>query len=133
MSVTEDRTLTSGGETFDSLSPATNEVVATLPVHGEAEVRAAVQRARKASQWWNGIGFEERAKRLRAYTGVLTRRRDELLDLISQENGKPRVDALIEHTLALEHLTWAAKNARRVMKPRKVSGSMMLANVQPIL
>jgi acyl-CoA reductase-like NAD-dependent aldehyde dehydrogenase len=133
MSVTEDRTRTSGGETFDSLSPATGDVVATLPVHDEGEVRAAVQRARKASQWWGTLTFAEREQRLRAFTGVLTRRRDELLDLISRENGKPRVDALIEHTLALEHITWAAKNARRVMKPRKVAGSMMLANVQPIL
>src|SRR3954467_11385686 len=133
MSVTTDRTQTEGGETFDSLAPATGDVVATLPVHGEAEVRAAVQRARKASQWWSTLGFDERRKRLRAYAGVLARRRDELLDLISRENGKPRVDALIEHTLVLEHLTWAGKNARRVMKPRKVAGSVMLANVQPIL
>ena len=133
MSVTADRTQATDGETFDSLAPATGDVVATLPVHGEAEVRAAVQRARKASQWWGGLDADERKRRMMAYAGVLARRRDELLALISQENGKPRVDALIEHTLVLEHIAWAAKNARRVMKPRKVSGSMMLANVQPIL
>src|SRR3954447_7535179 len=133
MSVTTDRTQTEGGETFDSLAPATGDVVATLPVHGEAEVREAVQRARKASQWWGSLSYDERAQRLRAYAGVLARRRDELLDLISRENGKPRVDALIEHTLVLEHIDWAAKNARRVMKPRKVAGSLMLSNVKPIL
>src|SRR3954467_15461784 len=133
MSVTTDRTQTEGGETFDSLAPATGDVVATLPVHGEAEVREAVQRARKASQWWSTLSFDERGSRLRAYAGVLARRRDELLDLISRENGKPRVDALIEHTLVLEHLGWAAKNAKRVMKPRKVSGSLLLSNIKPIL
>src|SRR4051812_34264991 len=133
MSVTTDRPQTEGGETFDSLAPATGDVVATLPVHGEAEVRAAVQRARKASQWWSTLSFDERGHRLRAYAGVLARRRDELLDLISRENGKPRVDALIEHTLVLEHLGGAAKNARRVMKPRKVSGSLLLSNIKPIL
>src|SRR3954462_7234695 len=133
MSVTTDRTQTEGGETFDSLAPATGDVVATLPVHGEAEVREAVQRARRASQWWGALSFDERARRLRAFAGVLARRRDELLDLISRENGKPRVDALIEHTLVLEHLGWAAKNARRVMKPRKVSGSLLLSNIKPIL
>src|SRR3954466_6858671 len=133
MSVTTDRTQTEGGETFDSLAPATGDVVATLPVHGEAEVREAVQRARRASQWWSTLSFDERGRRLRAYAGVLARRRDELLDLISRENGKPRVDALIEHTLVLEHLGWAAKNARRVMKPRKVSGSLLLSNIKPIL
>src|SRR3954451_13110412 len=133
MSVTTDRTQTEGGETFESFAPATGEVVATLPVHGEAEVREAVQRARKASQWWGSLSFDERGRRLRSYAGVLARRRDELLELISRENGKPRVDALIEHTLVLEHLAWASKNARRVMKPRKVSGSLLLSNIKPIL
>src|SRR5436190_8223331 len=133
MSVTADRAQAAGGDTFETYAPATGAVVATLPVHGEAEVREAVQRARKASQWWGALSFDERRERLRAYAGVLARRRDELRDLISRENGKPRVDALIEHTLVLEHLTWAGKNARRVMKPRKVSGSMMLSNIRPIL
>src|SRR3954452_16871717 len=112
MSVTADRPRTSGEKTFDSLSPATGEVVATYPVQTEAEVREAVQRARKAAQWWGELGFDGRKERLRAYTGVLTRKREELLELISRENGKPRVDAFIEHVLALEHLDWAARNAR---------------------
>ncbi|MDQ1705157.1 MAG: hypothetical protein QOF18_1523 [Frankiaceae bacterium] len=133
MSVTEDRIRTSGGQTFDSLSPATGEVVGTFPVHDEAEVRRAVQHARKAAQWWGELGFDGRKVRLRAFAGVLTRRREELLALISLENGKPRVDAFIEHLLAIEHLDWAARNAHRIMKPRKVGGSMLLANVKPIL
>src|SRR5436305_1656953 len=56
MSVTIERS-----ESFDSLAPATGDVVATFPVHGEAEVREAVQRARKASQWWIQVvtGFGE--------------------------------------------------------------------------
>ena len=134
MSVTSEPGLSVGGqETFESTSPATGEVIATLPVRGAAEVREAVQRARRAAKWWGELGFDERGRRLRAFAGVLTRRRDELLDLISRENGKPRVDALIEHTLVLGHLDWAARNARRVMKPRRVKGSIMLSNITPIL
>ncbi|HMC68738.1 MAG TPA: aldehyde dehydrogenase family protein, partial [Mycobacteriales bacterium] len=109
MSVTQDRARTSGEQTFDSLSPATGEVVGTFPVHDEGEVREAVQRARKASQWWQSLGHDGRKQRLMAFAGVLTRRREELLELVSRENGKPKVDAFIEHVLALEHLAWAAK------------------------
>src|SRR3954451_17707456 len=133
MSVTQDRARTGGEQTFDSLSPATNEVVGTFPVHDEGEVREAVQRARKASQWWQGLGHDGRKQRLMAFAGVLTRRREELLDLVSRENGKPKVDAFIEHVLALEHLAWAAKHAEKIMKPRRVGGSIMLANFTPIL
>ena len=32
-------------ETFDSVNPATSEVIATFPVFGQAEVNAAVERA----------------------------------------------------------------------------------------
>src|SRR3954454_7555555 len=133
MSVTEDRARTSGEQTFDSLSPATGEVIGTFPVHDEGEVREAVQRARKASQWRQSLGHDGRKQRLMAFAGVLTRRREELLELVSRENGKPKVDAFIEHVLALEHLAWAAKHAGKIMKPRRVGGSMMLANVTPIL
>src|SRR5947199_217314 len=76
MSVTEDRARTSGEQTFDSLSPATGEVVGTFPVHDEGEVREAVQRARKASQWWQSLGHDGRKQRLMAFAGVLTRRRE---------------------------------------------------------
>src|SRR3954452_24004763 len=133
MSVTEDRARTSGEQTFDSLSPATGEVIGTFPVHDDGEVREAVQRARKASQWWQSLGPDGRKQRLMGFARVLTRRREELLDLVSRENGKPKVDAFIEHVLALEHLAWAAKHAENIMKPRRVGGSMMLANVTPIL
>ena len=133
MSVTQDRARTSGEQTFYSLSPATGEVVGTFSVHTEAEVREAVQRARKASQWWQGLGFDGRKQRLLAFAGALTRRREELLDLVSRENGKPQVDAFIEHLLAIEHLAWASKHAQKIMKPRRVGGSMLLANVTPIL
>jgi acyl-CoA reductase-like NAD-dependent aldehyde dehydrogenase len=120
---------TSGEPTFDSVSPATGELVGTFPIHDEGEVREAVQRARKASQWWGELGFDGRRERLRAFAGTLTRRRDELLDLVSKENGKPRVDAFIEHLLAVEHLVWAAGQAKRIMRPHRVAGSLLLANV----
>ncbi|HEU5034126.1 MAG TPA: aldehyde dehydrogenase family protein [Mycobacteriales bacterium] len=133
MTVTTSRKRSNRSNTFDSLAPATGEVVGTFPIHDEGQVREAVQHARKAAQWWQSLGFDGRRKRLSAFTGILTRRREELLDLIARETGKPQVDALIEHVLAVEHLDWAAKNARRLMKPRKVAGSMLLANVKPIL
>jgi acyl-CoA reductase-like NAD-dependent aldehyde dehydrogenase len=33
-------------ETFDTVNPATSEVIGTFAVHGRAEVEAAVERAR---------------------------------------------------------------------------------------
>jgi acyl-CoA reductase-like NAD-dependent aldehyde dehydrogenase len=121
------------GRTFDSLHPGTGEVVGTFPIQGAEEVLAAVGRAREAAPWWQGLGWRGRSARLRAFQGLLVRRREELLSLISAETGKPRVDALIEHTLVLEHLNWAAGHARKVLGPRRVKGSPQLVNHKPLL
>ena len=62
MTQTEDRTApgATGPTTFDSLNPATGDVVGTHPVHTEDDVRAAVERAREAAAWWSALSYDER-------------------------------------------------------------------------
>jgi betaine-aldehyde dehydrogenase len=38
---------------FDTINPATGEVLATIPIAGEAEVNAAVERARAGQRQWH--------------------------------------------------------------------------------
>lgn len=117
-----------GGRTFESLNPATGQVIGRYPVHSAAEVREAVQRARRDAAWWAGIGFAERAKVLRAWRASLIRRSAEVVDLVHAENGKPKAEAMIEVILSAQHLDWAAKNARKVLGPRRVSSGMVMMN-----
>ena len=49
-----------GAETIDSVSPATGEILGTVPVAGVDEVSAAVARARAASRRWGAMGWAER-------------------------------------------------------------------------
>jgi acyl-CoA reductase-like NAD-dependent aldehyde dehydrogenase len=117
-----------GPATFDSLAPATGEVVGTFPVHDADDVRAAVVRAQEAAAWWGGLGFAERRKRLDAWKALLVRRSDELAELVHRENGKPVTDARLELTLAVDHVAWAAKNAKRVLGRRRVASGPLMAN-----
>ncbi len=116
------------GETFDSLSPATDEVVGTYPVHTADEVSAAVERARAAARWWDGLGFAGRAERLQRWKGVLTRRLPQLCQVVRDETGKPIADAQLESVLAIEHIAWAAKNARKVLGKHRRSSGLLMAN-----
>ncbi|GAA1020100.1 MULTISPECIES: aldehyde dehydrogenase family protein [Amycolatopsis] len=116
------------GETFDSLSPATDEVVGTYPVHTADEVGAAVERARAAARWWDGLGFAGRAERLQRWKGVLTRRLPQLCQVVRDETGKPVADAQLESVLAIEHIAWAAKNARKVLGKHRRSSGLLMAN-----
>ncbi|HSL09409.1 MAG TPA: aldehyde dehydrogenase family protein [Pseudonocardiaceae bacterium] len=127
------RTVGSGQETrergtrFASTDPRTGEVVDYHPVSDEAAVRSAVARAREAAVWWGGLGFDGRRHRLLSWCSRLTRRIDELAKLISAETGKPRDDARLEWVLVVAHLDWAARNAERVLRRRRVGSGLLMA------
>src|ERR671917_362081 len=114
--------------TFESTAPATGAVVGVFPVHGPDDVRAAVARARVAAAAWADLGFDGRRQRLAAYRGYLARRLHELADLVHRENGKPHADAILEITLTVDHLAWAATHARRALGPRRVRAGLLAAN-----
>jgi len=116
------------GETFESLNPATGDVLARWPVRGADEVRATVARARAVAPWWQEQGYAGRRRHLRAWKGVLARRIHELADLMHRENGKPHADAILELTLAIGHLDWAAAHAAKVLGPQRVPSGLLAAN-----
>ncbi len=114
--------------TFESRNPATDEVIATFPVHAETDVSKAVERARGAATWWRDLGHDGRKRRMRAWRTLLVRRSDEFAELIHRENGKPVDDALGEIILAIEHVSWAASNAEKVLGRRRVAPGMLAMN-----
>ena len=116
-------------ETFDSVNPATSEVIATFPVHGRAEVEATVERAREAAAWWSGLGWKERQTRLLAWKSHLIRYVGRLAELIHNETGKPLADAQLEIFLAVVHIDWAARHARRVLGPHRVRSGIPAINL----
>ncbi len=111
---------------FASLDPRTGEVVGTYPVNDPKAVEAAVARARPAAQWWAGLGFSGRRRVLGSWRRLILRRGTELVALICAETGKPADDARLELVLVVEHLAWAARNAERVLGPRKVRSLLMV-------
>ncbi|MGY1833385.1 aldehyde dehydrogenase family protein [Geodermatophilus sp. SYSU D01180] len=115
-------------QTFESTNPATGAVVGVFPVHDADAVRQTVERARPAAARWAGLGFDGRRQRLAAYRGYLARRMHELADLVHRENGKPHADAILEITLAVDHLAWAGAHARRTLGPRRVRAGLLAAN-----
>src|SRR5262249_15798001 len=97
----------------------------TVPVAVGDDVTAAVARAREAAHVWSGMTQGARRAQLIAWRRALAARADDLADLIHRENGKPRVDAMMEVLMALSHLHHAAVRAERALRPRKVSSGLM--------
>src|SRR5260370_20183118 len=106
-------------ETFESVSRATGEVLATYGIDGQREVSLAVRRARGAAAWWGGLSFAERRLRLLAWKSHLTRYMGRLAQLVHDETGKPLDDATLEIVNTILHLDWAARHAASVLRPRR--------------
>jgi acyl-CoA reductase-like NAD-dependent aldehyde dehydrogenase len=115
-------------QTFESTNPASDAVVGVFPVHDADAVRETVEHARPAAAQWAALGFDGRRQRLAAWRGYLARRMNELADLVHRENGKPHADAILEITLAIDHLAWAGGHAAKTLGPRRVRAGMLAAN-----
>ena len=77
--------------TVVSVNPATGETLRELPCASDAEVRAAVERARLAQPTWNELGVQKRVAILRKFQGLLYDRKSDVARLITREAGKPYV------------------------------------------
>lgn len=115
-------------QSFESLEPGSGEVIGSFPINSAEDVAAAVERARTAAGWWADLGTAGRRARLTAWRAQLVRRTDELAELISRENGKPHDDAVVEVVLAIAHLAWAARNAGKVLRRRRVNPGLLAVN-----
>ncbi|MGH3201916.1 MAG: aldehyde dehydrogenase family protein [Streptosporangiaceae bacterium] len=113
---------------LETVNPATGEVLATFPVHGRREVDAAVATAREAASWWAGLGWSGRRIRLLAWKSHLVRYMGRLAQLMHEETGKPLDDAKLEIITAVLHIDWAARHARRVLRPRRVRSGLAAIN-----
>jgi acyl-CoA reductase-like NAD-dependent aldehyde dehydrogenase len=109
-----------------SSNPVSGDEVGRFPLADAAAVAAAVARARAAAEWWSGLGFSERRRRLLRWRSAITRRLSDLLDVMHAEGGKPNADAMLECLAALDEVAWSARNARRVLGARRVRGNIVL-------
>ena len=83
------------GKTFETLHPATEEVIAQVAEGGEADIDAAVKAARKAfeSGPWSTMDARDRGRLMYKLADLMEEEIDSLAALESLDNGKPIRDA----------------------------------------
>lgn len=116
-------------KTFESLNPATGEVVGIFPVTTAKEVDDCVARAQAASVRWSVLSFRKRLIVLRDWASLLTREIDNAAELIHRETGKPLSDAKLEVAISIEHISWAAKFAPKVLSPQNRPSGLLMFNM----
>ncbi len=105
---------TAAAERLEVLDKFTGETLATLPIARQADVRAAVARARGAFAEWSETPAHRRAAILAGVAARLLDRRDEVATLIAREAGKAWKYAVAEVQRGAETFQFAAEEAKRI-------------------
>lgn len=103
------------GQTFDATSPATGELIATVPQGDRDDARRAIEAARGAADGWARLTAFERAAKMNAVAEKIESRRDELAHTLTLDQGKPlRAEAFDEVDELVEYWHMAAEDAKRL-------------------
>ena len=84
-----------GGDSFDSVNPATGLAFATVHDANQADVDAAVAAAQRGFEVWSAMTGTERGRILNRAVQLLRSRNEELAALEVQDCGKPLQEALV--------------------------------------
>jgi aldehyde dehydrogenase (NAD+) len=104
------------GRTFNTLNPATGQVIATIAEGNEADVERAVAAARRAFEGpWSTMRAAERGHILFRLAELIKQHGDELAELESRDAGKP-ISAVLRQDLpaAIDTLTYYAGWADKI-------------------
>jgi acyl-CoA reductase-like NAD-dependent aldehyde dehydrogenase len=114
------------GATFEKRSPVTGERLAEYHVSSEAEVRAAVARARSAFGSWKQTSLERRLELLLRIKEVVKTHGEEYARRISEDTGKPYVDSLLTELMSVPlFLDYYKGEAPKILARKKVPGSIL--------
>jgi betaine-aldehyde dehydrogenase len=88
------------GETFDTINPATGEVLCSVQHAGPDDVDRAVKSARKGFEEWRALSGAERGRILNKAVAFLRARNEELARLEVLDTGKPFQEAVAVDVLS---------------------------------
>ena len=113
------RVAAADGQTTDVVDPSTGDVYATAPLSREADVDAAFQDSARAFEEWRDTTPSERQRALLRIADAFEERADELVDVESQNTGKPRQLTLDEEMPPMCDQIRFFAGAARVLEGRR--------------
>src|SRR5688572_18627152 len=94
---------------LESFNPTTGELVGTVETLTPAKVQGVVDDVAEVQPFWAQLSLEDRARYMRRASDVLLAEVDELAELLTREQGKPRVESYSMELLpTIDALKWIA-------------------------
>ena len=123
------------GDTFDSVSPATGETLASFPRSGREDVECAVAAAKAAFEDWRLVPAPERGAMLFRFGELLRARKEELTDLMTREMGKVKAEAGGDVQEAIDMSYYMGGEGRRLFgqtTPSELRDKFMMSVRMPV-
>jgi acyl-CoA reductase-like NAD-dependent aldehyde dehydrogenase len=112
---------------LESFNPATGELVGTVETITPGKVQGIVDDVAEVQPFWAALSLEDRARYMRRATDVLLEDLDEIAELLTNEQGKPRVESYTMEILpTVDSLKWIADNGPEILSDEKLSMPVIL-------
>ncbi len=112
---------------LESFNPATGELVGTVETLTPAKVQGVVDEVAEVQPFWAALSLEDRARYMRRAIDVLIAELDEIAELLTSEQGKPRVESYTMELLpTIDSLKWIADNGPQILSDEKLSMPVFL-------
>src|SRR3954454_5505093 len=105
---------------LESFNPATGELVGAVPKLEPADVQGVVDDVAEVQPFWAQLPVSDRARYMRRAAQVILDNLDDLSELLSREQGKPRTEALTMELLpTVDGLHWIAGTGPEILAEQK--------------
>lgn len=103
--------------TFDVINPATEAVIAQVPDIEPAQIEQVIESSDKAFKTWSKTSLAEREKVILEYAKLLEANKDDIIDTLIEETGKPLDNAEYDFGMLVTCLKFFVEEAKRLDTP----------------
>jgi succinate-semialdehyde dehydrogenase/glutarate-semialdehyde dehydrogenase len=106
---------------LESINPATGELLERFTEQSAAQASSSVEQAHEAFASWSQSGFPRRGRLLLKVAAVLRSEKNSLARMMSEEMGKPILQALAEVEKCATVCAYYAENGASMLAPERIA------------
>jgi acyl-CoA reductase-like NAD-dependent aldehyde dehydrogenase len=115
------------GGPLESFNPATGERVGEVPTISPEQVQSIVDDVAEVQPFWAQLSLAERARYLRRATQVVVDHADEIAELLTREQGKPRIESYTMEVMpTIDLLDWCASHGPQILADEPIKYTQIM-------
>ena len=125
----------SGGRNQDLINPATEEILALVPLANESDLQLAVEASARGFKVWKNFTPISRQIVLEKAAQLIERRANKIAEILTLEMGKPFTESMLEIAFVVDVTRWYGEEGKRTygrIVPSRIPGVRQMVIKEPI-